>query len=87
MGVKETILSGLKPALTAQVKAGLEKGLLKQPVDFKTTSDSVWKRCKTNVQTAGAIMAFGIKREDIDKILREVFTDLNVEVKDEEHTS
>jgi len=86
VGVKETLLSGLKPALTAQVKAGLDKGLLKQPVSFKETSDNVWKRCRTNIQTAGAIMAFGIKREDIDKLVREVFADLNVEVKDEERT-
>jgi hypothetical protein len=86
VGVKESLLSGLKPALTAQVKAGIDNGQLKQPVDFKVTSDNVWKRCKTNIQTAGAIMAFGIKREDIDRILREVFADLKVEVKDEEST-
>jgi hypothetical protein len=80
MGIKETILEGLKPAVTQQVREGLDKGLLKQPVDFKATADNVWKRLRVNVQTAGAMMAFGIKREDIDSLLRDVFKDLNVTV-------
>lgn len=87
MGVKETLLSGLKPVLTHTVKSGMAEGKLVQPVDFAQTSENVWKHLRTNVQTAGAIMAFRIKREDIDKMLREVFADLKVEVKDDQVTN
>ncbi len=84
MGVKETLLSGLKPVLTHTIKSGMAEGKLVQPVDFAVTSENVWKHLRTNIQTAGALMAFRIKREEIDQLLREVFKDLKVEVKDDQ---
>lgn len=81
MGAKELLLNGLKPVLTEQIRGDIASGKLKQPVEMETICKSVWKHLRTNVQTAGAIMAFRIKREEIDSLLKEVFSDLNVEIK------
>lgn len=81
MGAKEDLLTGLKPALTNIVKDGIAQGKLKQPVIFAKTSKDVWHRLQMKPATAGALLLFQIKREDIDTILKEVFADLKVEVK------
>lgn len=81
MGVKDTLLSGIKPALKAELENGIKTGKLVQPVDFKQTSDNVWKRLRTTPMTAGAMMVFKVTREEIDTMLREVFTDLKVTLK------
>jgi Holliday junction resolvase RusA-like endonuclease len=86
MVVKDLILAGLKPALALQLKAGVDSGVLKQPVDFKAISESAWRNARSNLQTAGAIMVFHITREDLDKVIREVFVDLKVELKHEEQS-
>ncbi len=81
MGIKENVLEGLKPQVLEQVKVGIANGKLKQPVDFVETSKAIWQHIRTNPMTCGATMTFGIKREDIDKLVREVFIELKVEVK------
>ena len=81
MGIKETLLFGLKPALTQQIKGDLASGRLKQPVDLDAISKSVWKALQANIETGGAILLFRIKKEEIADLLRQVFTDLKVEIK------
>lgn len=81
MGTKEDLLAGLKPVLLTQTKSDLASGKVTQPIVFVDVSKYVWRSLRTNLQTAGAIMFLGIKREDIDKLLREVFVELKVEVK------
>ena len=81
MSVKEDLLSGLKPALTSQIRSDLDSGRIKQPVELEVITKSTWHALRTNVQTAGALLVFGIKREEIDTLLREVFEDLKAKVK------
>ena len=81
MGIKEQILEGLKPALTAQIKSDVDAGRIKQPVNFNQTMDVIWRTLRMNVQTAGAIIAFGIKKEDVGAIVKQVFVDLKIEIK------
>ena len=80
--VKEQILEGLKPALTAKIKADIiNTGILRGPISLESVTDRIWKRLRTNVQTAGALIAFGIKKSEIDDIVKQVFEELGIEVK------
>ncbi len=81
MDLKQQILDGLKLVLLENFKKDIDSGKLVSPIDFETKLDDVWKRLRLNPQTAGAIMLFRLKQEDIGKLLREVFTELGVEVK------
>ncbi len=81
MGVKEGILSGLKPALVDEIRKGLQTGRLKQPIDMRETMDNIWKRLRMNVQTSGAILIFGIKKEDLEPVVCDAFKDLGVQIK------
>jgi hypothetical protein len=67
--------------LTQQIKGDLASGRLKQPVDLDAISKSVWKALQANIETGGAILLFRIKKEEIADLLRQVFTDLKVEIK------
>lgn len=80
MGLRDALLAGLKPALIETVATGIAKGDLKQPVNFAEVSKNVWHRVRMNPQTAGALIVFKIKREDIDSLLRQVFEELKIEV-------
>jgi len=80
MDVKESLLEGLKPALTEQIKQEMAKGELQQPVDFEATMDRIWRALRMNVQTAGALMVFKIKRDDVSTIVKQVLMDLKIEV-------
>lgn len=81
MGTKEDLLVGLKPVLLTQTKSDLALGKVTQPIVFADVSKHVWRSLRTNLQTGGALLFFGIKRKDIDKLLREVFEELKVEIK------
>lgn len=79
--VRDQLLSGLKPAVVQQMKAESESGQLKTPVDFEEMSERVWNALRTNVQTAGALMFFKIKKADIEIVLHEALAELNIEEK------
>ena len=79
--IKEQILEGLKPALTLQIRADLDSGKVKQPVDIANTTQAINRALKMNVQTAGAMIVFGIKEDDITKLVTLIFEELKVEIK------
>lgn len=78
--LKKKVLDGIRLVLLDDIPRKIESGETKPPVDMQATADGIWSEIMKNPMTSASVSLLGITIEDLMSVVREVLTELRVEV-------